>query len=278
MLRAVHPVLFRIGSYEVASYGVLLTLAFAAGIWVARRRAESRGIDGERILDVCMVILFSSILGARLLWVVTHLEEFVAPRGRWTDAFNPFRGGSYVGFAGLSVLGGVALATACALAYLAWKRMPVFASADLLAPSVALGEGITRIGCFLNGCCYGLPCTGWWCVRFPAGSPADVSYHGAAVHPTELYSSLAGFAFFALLSWLWRRRLFDGAVFAAFLALEGVERILLDLIRHQDDSVVWFDVGRTPFTANQGVSVAMLLAAALAFLLLRTRSARTARA
>jgi len=272
MLRAVHPVLFRIGSYEVASYGVLLTLAFAIGIWVARRRAIARGLDGERILDVCMVILFTSILGARLLWVFTHLDEFRAPKGVWSDAFNPFRGGGYVGFAGLSVLGGVVLATVSALAYLASKKMPVLESADVLAPSAALGEGITRIGCFLNGCCHGLPCDGWFCVRFPDGSPSNLAFHGATVHPTQLYASAAGFVFFVLLSLLLRKRPFAGAVFAAFLVLEGVERILLDTVRHQDASVVWFQIGGSPFTANQGVSVAMLLAGVAAWLVLRGRS------
>jgi phosphatidylglycerol---prolipoprotein diacylglyceryl transferase len=274
----VHPVLFRIGTYEVASYGVLLTLAFAVGIWVARRRADAHGLDGERILDVCMVILFTSILGARLLWVVTHRELFQAPQGSWLDAFNPFRGGGYVGFAGLSVLGGVVLATLSAFAYLAWKKMPIFETADVLAPSVALGEGITRIGCFLNGCCHGLPCEAWYCVRFPDGSPSNLAFHGATVHPTQLYSSAAGFLFFVLLSLLLRRRPFVGAVFAAFFVLEGVERILLDLVRHQDASVVWFDVGSTPFTANQAVSVAMVLAGVIAFVVLRPRRAASATA
>ena len=275
-----HPVLFRIGSYEVASYGVMLTLAFAAGIWLARRRAEARGLDGERILDVCMVILFTSILGARLLWVVTHRDLFSPPNGSWLDAFSPFRSGGYVGFAGLSVLGGVVLATLSAFAYLAWKKMPFFETADVLAPSAALGEGITRIGCFLNGCCHGLPCTGWYCVRFPDGSPSNVAFHGATVHPTQLYASAAGLLFFVLLSLLLRRRPFAGAVFAAFFVLEGVERILLDIVRYQDASVVWFDVGSTPFTANQGVSVAMVLVGVVAFFALRPRgtAGATARA
>lgn len=271
-----HPVLFHIGSYEVASYGLLLTLAFAAGIWIARRRAEARGLDGERVLDACMLILFTSILGARLLWVATHLDQFQAPNGAWTDAFNPFRAGGYVGFAGLSVLGGVVLATVSALAFFAWKRMPVFETADVLAPSVALGEGITRIGCFLNGCCHGLPWEGPFAVRFPEGSPSHLAFHGVTVHPTQLYASAAGFLFFAVLSWLLGRRLFPGAVFAAFFVLEGIERILLDLVRHQDASVVWFDVGSTPFTANQGVSVAMVVTGVVVFFVLRGRTATRA--
>ncbi len=270
-----HPILFRIGSYEVPSYGVALTIAFALGIWVARRRAAARGIDEERVLDVCMLILVTSILGARVLWIATHLDQFQPPNGSWTDALNPFRGGSYVGFAGLSVLGGVVLSTLSALIFMRWRGLPVLATADILAPSAALGEGITRIGCLLNGCCYGLPCSAWYCLRFPEGSAPDLSYHGQPVHPTELYSSAAGFGFFVLLSLLLRRSPFDGAVFGAFLVLEGIERLLLDLVRHQDPSVIWFRIGGSDFGANQGVSV-VILAAGIA--LLATLAARRPRA
>ncbi len=253
-----HPILFRIGSYEVPSYGVALTLAFAVGIWLARRRAAARGIDEESVIDVCMLILVTSIIGARLLWVATHTDQFQPPHGAWSEALNPFRGGSYVGFGGLSVLGGVVLATLSALAFMRWKGLPVLRTADVLAPSVALGQGITRIGCLLNGCCFGLPCDSWFCLRFPGGSPADVAFHDHALHATQLYSSAAGFAFFVVLSLLLRRHLFDGAVFGAFLVLVGVERLLLDLVRHQDPSVVWFQIGSTDFGANQGVSAALL--------------------
>ena len=273
-----HPILFQIGSYEVPSYGVALTLAFALGIWVARRRAAALGIDEDRVLDVCMLILVTSIIGARLLWVATHVDQFQPPHGAWSDALNPFRGGSYVGFAGLSVLGGAVLATFSALAFLRWRGMPVLKTADVLAPSVALGEGITRIGCLLNGCCFGLPCTAWYCLRFPGGAPADVAFHSEAVHATQLYSSAAGFGFFVLLSLLLRRPPFDGAVFGAFLVLEGIERLLLDLVRHQDPSVIWFQIGNSDFGANQAVSAVMLAAgvAVLATLAARRPRARAA--
>ena len=269
-----HPILFRIGSYEVPSYGVALTIAFALGIWVARRRAAARGIDEERVLDVCMLILVTSIVGARLLWVATHVDQFQPPNGSWADALNPFRGGSYVGFAGLSVLGGVVLSTISALAFLRWRGLPVLKTADVLAPSVALGEGITRIGCLLNGCCFGLPCTAWYCLRFPQGAPADMAFHDQLVHATQIYSSAAGFAFFVLLSLMLRRRLFDGAVFGAFLVLEGIERLLLDLVRHQDPSVVWFQIGGSDFGANQAVSAVILVVGIIVLAVLSARSPR----
>jgi len=227
-----HPILFRIGSYEVPAYGVALTIAFAVGIAIARRRARAVGIDEERVIDACLIALATSLVGARLLWVVTHLEVFRGPGGGWLQAMNPF-GGGRGGYTGLSMMGGVVLATVSSLAYLAWRGLPLLRTADLLAPSVLLGEGITRIGCFLNGCCYGHACTAWYCLPFPAGSGAHDAFGGEPVLPTQLLASALGIAGFFALSALWRARLRPGAVFFAFLAWVGATR---------DDALLPFSV------------------------------------
>ena len=272
------PVLFRLGSYEVASYGAALTLAFAVGIFVAHRRGVARGLDGERIVGVCMLILVASLLGSRLLWVVTHASRFRPPLGRWSDAFHLFQGADSGGGAGLSMLGGVVLATAVCLVTLARHGQPVWKVADVLAPSVALGEGITRIGCFLNGCCHGVVCTLPWGVRFPEGSAAAALFPGAAVHPTQLYASLLGFASFAFLVWLAGRRLFDGAVVLAFLLYTGVARIGLDFLRYTEEPVVAFRAAGAAITINQllGLALALVGAAGLAGAAVRAGRSRRA--
>jgi len=251
-----HPILFRIGSYEVPAYGVALTIAFAVGITIARRRARAVGLDEERVIDACLIALATSLLGARLLWVATHLDVFAGPGG-WWQALNPF-GAGRAGFAGLSVMGGVVLATISGSAYLAWRGLPLLRSTDAILPAAALGEGITRIGCFLNGCCYGRPCEGWYCVAFPPGSGAFASFGDLAVHPTQLYASLLGFAGFFALSALWRARLGDGVTSSAFLVWTGVQRISLDLLRHHDPGTIWLRVG------GIGVPSSSLLSAAVA--------------
>ena len=251
-----HPILFRVFGYEVTSYGVALMIAFAAGIEVARRRAIAAGLDEERVIDTCMIALVTSLLGARALWVVTHLELFRPPRGRWLDAVNPFHVGS-IGLAGLSVLGGVILATAGCLAYLRLRGMPVLRTADVVAPSFALGEGITRIGCFLNGCCFGVACELPWCMRFPAGSGAAQVFPGVAIHPTQLYASLLGFTTFALLSALLARRPAEGAVFFALLAAIGLGRLALEGVRYSEPSVIWLRLGAAPISSNQVISAAL---------------------
>jgi phosphatidylglycerol:prolipoprotein diacylglycerol transferase len=256
----VHPILFEIGGYPVAGYGTALLLAFVVGITVAVRRARAQGLDADGVLDATMLILVSSILGARLLWVVTHPAVFRPPQGTWLDAVNPFQGDGSFGVVGLSMLGGVVLALLCSVAFFAYRRLPVMPHVDVIMPSVLLGEGITRIGCFLNGCCHGLVCTAPWGVRFPEGSPAAVLFPGAAVHPTQLYASLLGFAGFALLVWLARRRPFPGAVFFTSIVLVAGYRIALDFVRYYESQVIAFRAAGVDITINQLISLGLVLA------------------
>jgi phosphatidylglycerol:prolipoprotein diacylglycerol transferase len=251
----VHPVLFEIGSFAVTSYGVALVLAFAVGIAIAARRAERVGIAPDRIVDVGILILFTSLVGSRLLWVLTH-REIVASQGGVLAAMLPWSGERY-GLVGLSMQGGVAFAIVTAFAYLRWRRVALLPACDAIAPSVSLGEGITRIGCFLNGCCHGLVCDLPWGVRFPASSPAHALFGDVAVHPTQLYASLGGFAIFAGLTAASRRPHAPGAILCAWLALFGLQRIVVDVFRYYEASVTLFHVGSVPFTVNTVVALAL---------------------
>ena len=270
---SMHPILFEIAGYPVAAYGMALLLAFVAGIAVATRRARAQGLNADRVLDCSMLILVSSILGARLLWVVTHPAVFRPPLGSWLDAVNPFQGPAGFGIVGLSMLGGVVLALLSAVAFLAYHRLPLLPYADVVIPSVTLGEGITRIGCFLNGCCHGLVCTAPWGVRFPDGSPAAVLFPGAAVHPTQLYASLLGFGSFVFLIWLARRRPPPGTIFFTALILVGGYRIVLDFFRYYESQVILFRAAGVDFNINQLIGLGLVLAGIAGIAVLRRRLA-----
>jgi phosphatidylglycerol:prolipoprotein diacylglycerol transferase len=258
ILAAVHPILFEIAGYGVASYGLALVLSFALGIGLAGRRAAARGLDEGRVIEVGIVALVSSLVGARLLWVVSHLDTFRGPGRSWLDALVLAAVGG-TGVVGLSIMGGVALAAVASAAYVRWVGMPLLRVADAVTPSLALGVGIGRIGCFLNGCCYGRVCELPWAVRFPEGSPAAALFAGRGVHPTQLYESLAGFVLFALLSWLWRRRLREGTVFFAALVGLAAVRLAIDTLRHHDASTVLFlMLGGSPFTTTSVLCVGMV--------------------
>jgi phosphatidylglycerol:prolipoprotein diacylglycerol transferase len=160
----VQPILFHIGSHGVPAYASALAVAFAAGILVAIRRARQQGLDPAVVIDVSTLIILTAIFGSRLIWVVSHPDLHRPPAGSWAEALNPFAEMGRGGLVGLSVTGGLPLAVAAALLFFAYRRLPVLVYADLLAPSVALGEAITRIGCFFNGCCHGLASALPWAV------------------------------------------------------------------------------------------------------------------
>jgi len=167
-----YPTLFRIGIFEIHAYGLLLALSFVIGIYWSAACAPKRGIAREAILDLALITVLSAILGSRILYVVTHVEEF---KGRWLDVINPVQSDGTFGIGGLSMLGGVMLVLASMVIFCKVRKLNFVRLAETLAPSFALGEGLTRMGCFLNGCCFGKACSLPWAVVFPLSSPAGAT-------------------------------------------------------------------------------------------------------
>jgi phosphatidylglycerol:prolipoprotein diacylglycerol transferase len=215
-----HPRLFGF----VKSYGVMLDLAFLAGIWLSVRRGKRRGLSSEAIISICFGILVAALVGSRAYYVLTHLDR----QDPWYQIFFFWDGG-------LTFYGGILLAIATSW-YMARRRgIPFLQLADVMAPAIALGLGIARIGCFLSGCCFGLPTGAPWGVCFPAGSPAALHLGGVPIHPTQLYSSAAGFAIFGSLLLLERFRSGPrGVTFARFLVLYGAARFVIEIWRYKD--------------------------------------------
>ncbi|MFN2127406.1 MAG: prolipoprotein diacylglyceryl transferase, partial [Anaerolineales bacterium] len=143
-----HPELFLIDPFAVHSYGVMLAISFIVGIYVAVKNAEKRGIKGEEIVNLGFIIIIASIIGARLFYVLFHMNEF---RGRWLYAFWPVQEDGTIGLGGLILLGGFILAFVSAVVYMWYKKLNFWKIADSMVPAIALGVFFTRIGCYLNG-------------------------------------------------------------------------------------------------------------------------------
>jgi len=169
------PALLEPQGLPIRGYGVMLLLAVVAAVGLAIWRGSHRGFDSDFILSLAFWAFVSGIIGARLFYVVEYWSHIrvQAPSGQvdWLrtaiNVFNVTRGGLVVYG---SVIGGIA----GTLVFLRWWRVPVWATLDLMAPSFMLGLAIGRLGCFLNGCCFGGVCELPWAVRFPAGSLAHV--------------------------------------------------------------------------------------------------------
>jgi phosphatidylglycerol:prolipoprotein diacylglycerol transferase len=262
-----HPVLLRFGRFVISSYGLLLALSFMIGIFWSMHRAKKRGIDQNLVMDLALIIVFCAIVGSRLMYVVTHLDEF---RGRWLDTFNPFQSSGQIGLAGLTMLGGVVLSLIALVIFCRVKKLSMLRLADILAPAFGLGIFFTRIGCFLTGCCYGKACELPWAVRFPLSSPAgsDPELQGLMLHPTQLYSALYGLGIMGLLVWLDRKPRPDGSLMAAFFMLYGLCRFFIDFVRAYEASVkvVLFGYG---ITFNQVISFLMFVAGLVIWFVVR---------
>lgn len=227
-----HPIAFQLGSFVVHWYGVMIALAFLAGLWTATRRARRVNIPGERIADLVFWIMIAGMIGARTVYVTTYWSEFA--RQPFTEIFMIQHGG-------LVYYGSVIGAAIAYFIYIRWKRLPGWKIADIIAPSIALGNAFGRIGCLLNGCCYGRVCQLPWAVRFPNQSAAWLQQFqqglvgqndpSLPVHPTELYDASLNFLLYFGLAWLFRHKKFDGQVFVTYLIGYGLLRFTVEFFR-----------------------------------------------
>jgi phosphatidylglycerol---prolipoprotein diacylglyceryl transferase len=231
----VHPILFHLGSFPVHSYGVMIALAFLLGLWTATLRARREKISAEAIGDVTLWIMIGAILGARVVYVTTY----------WKDEFagQPLSEIFAIWHGGLVFYGGLIGAIIAGAIYLRWKKLPLWKIADVLAPSIALGSVFGRTGCLLNGCCYGRASDLPWAISFPAGNPLNPPTY--PVHPTEIYDALLNLGLYFFLAWLFRRKKFDGQIFATYLLCYAVTRSFVEYFRG-DYTDLHYHFGLTP--------------------------------
>lgn len=207
-----HPVLASFGPITIYSYGFMISLGFIAGIALAYRLAKSAGISPDRVVDVSLTAIVFSIIGARVFYVIFFWRELKSP----AEAFMLWQGG-------LVFYGGVIFAVLGILLAARIFKLNPLDLLDIASPVTALGYAIGRIGCFLNGCCYGVECSLPWAVRFPGVEGLR--------HPTQLYESMAGLLMFGLFLFLFRRRRFPGEVFSAALFTYSLYRFFMEFIR-----------------------------------------------
>lgn len=235
-----HPEFFG----TIKSFGLMLAISFGLGMWLSVRRGRRYNIKSEDILDIIFGILISSIIGVRLAYVMTHLGSFHP----WYRAFFIWDGG-------LTLYGGI-LAAFLAIYMMSRRRgIPYLVSVDILAPTVMLGLGITRIGCFLAGCCFGKPTDCSCAVTFPIDAPATRLFGAVGVHPAQLYSSGGGFLMFGLLLLAERYSKTRGATFARFLLMYGLARFLVDFSRYYEPEQLM----ALGWSNNQWISVGMMV-------------------
>lgn len=229
-----HPYLIQLGSFPIGTYGLLLALGFFAGTAVAKRQARLDGIEGEVIPDLAITLLLAGILGAKLVLI---LVETIQGRMTFGEIFSlaTLRAGGHIH-------GGIILGAAAFF----WKvrpatGLPVPKVGDALAPGVALGQAIGRLGCFSAGCCFGTTCDLPWAVTFtnPDASLLSGTPLHTPLHPVQLYTFAANLAVMGALLLARRRRRFPGQVLALYFGLEGLQRLVVETWRGDLDRGFW---------------------------------------
>jgi len=253
-----HPIIIQIGPLSVYSYGLMVALGFAVAILLSRLEAPRFNIDKDKLIDFGIVILVGGLMGARLFFVVMNFKYYIANP---IQILNLTKGG-------LVWYGGFLTGILVGVVFVKKNGINFWDGADLLAPFIALAQSIGRIGCFLNGCCWG--------IIAPRDYKLGVIFPHESVlrHPTQIYESVILLILFLILRKWQKLRHFKGEIFIAYTMLYSLSRFMLEFFRADNPKIL---IG---FTIGQLISVAILLAClgilVFKFLLWKKKSSRSA--
>lgn len=246
-----YPVLFDLGPLTIHTYGVFVALGFFAGIAVTVRLAGNEGIAPGLIMDMGFVILIAALAGSRAMYVIMNFSFYMKNP---VEIFRFWEGG-------LVFSGGLVASAGVMVWYVRRRDLSLWKTGDVWAPGVAAGQAVGRIGCLMAGCCYGRPAPDLpWAVTFT--DAASLAPTGIPLHPTQLYSTLSGFAISGILFAIFAGKKYDGQVLLWFVILHSTARLLIERFRWDDRGLV---LGSS-MTLTQLVTL-LMLSTAVAFLL-----------
>ncbi len=225
-----YRVLFRIGPVPIHSYGTLLMIGFLAAIFLSRREARRLGLSPDVPLDLGLWVLVVSLVFARGVYAALDWDYFA---DNPLDIVRVWREG------GLSFHGGLLGGLLAGLAFARRRRLSFWLLADMAAPGLALGYSIARLGCLLNGCCYGVTTDLPWGMRFLIWPDSDIRTDPS--HPTQIYSALGSLAILAVLLCVRGRLKAQGQLFLLYLLLYAPMRAAVEVLRKGVTARVLFD-------------------------------------
>ena len=252
IIAPVYPTLVKFGNFEITTFGLMMFLAFVAAGWILTRQFRRYGLSDDLASSIVMAAAIGGIVGAKVYYAILYHS--------WAELFSR---------AGLVWYGGMIGGTLACTFVIVRSRADFLTAADAMAPAMAIGYALGRIGCFLVGDDYGAPTNGWWGIAFPKGSPPTTAFSlrefgvrvnqsipddaVLKVHPTQIYESLSAFVMFLILMRVESRPHRKGTALALMLVLLGIERFLVEIVRAKDDRFLG------PFTVAQLISVIIVI-------------------
>ena len=253
------PILFTVPGlgYQVHAFSLLLVLGAASGVFLTAWRAKRVGIHPDVVYELAVWVLGGGFVGARIYYLIQHPDAVHSV----FDIFKVWQGG--IVFYGC-IMGGLV----GTWIYHARHPFPFWPMADAVAPALAIGVLLGRLGCFLNGCCFGAVCDPHsipWAVTFPAlslpwlrhvdaGWLSPAATHSLPIHPKQLYGALAGLILLVATTLFYRHRRRDGEVMALVMVGYPITRFLMEFAR--GDATGW----HLGLTISQYISLGLCVA------------------
>ncbi len=246
-----YPELFHLGSFALPTYGFLMATGFLSALFLLRKRAPRFGLSPDDAADLGVWVLLAGLVGAKLLLLIVEWKRFNLLEGR--SLLELLRSGGVF-------YGGLIGAIVAAVVFLRIRRLDFWAVADAVAPSIALGQAIGRLGCFAAGCCWGKECHLPWAITFtnPIAEQNVGVPLGVPLHPTQLYEAIGTLLLFGLLL-LFEKRRFSGETFARYVIGYALLRGAIELFRGDPRGEVFGLMSTSQFIALCGLLVGVAI-------------------
>ena len=242
------PKLISYGDYFLPTYGVLVALAFLAGLSLTGRLARKAGYNQETVTNLAIYCALSGLAGAKLLMFAFDWRYYWQKPSEMFSLATLQAAGVYQG--------GLVLAVVFAWFYLRRHNLPFFGVADAFAPGVAHGHALGRLGCFAAGCCWGSRCDRPWAVTFtnPEAEKLVGVPLGVPLHPSQLYESFAEFLLSYFLYRQFLKKHGQGEIIGLYLILYSLIRFFVEFVRNHEQSLPF----GLPFSITQWIAAGTL--------------------
>jgi phosphatidylglycerol:prolipoprotein diacylglycerol transferase len=222
-----HPDLFSIGKITIHSYGLMMAIGIISAILITSYRAKKRGMDHEAIIDIAIYGVIGGLIGAKLLYFIAEAPYIFKNPKVIKDMLT----------SGFVVYGAIIGGVGAAYIYCRIKKLNFIKYFDLTVPSIALAQGLGRLGCFFAGCCYGKETSSPLGIIFKNSpyAPNDIK-----LHPTQIYSSIGDFIIAGILFYFARKERKNGQVAGLYMILYSIGRFLIEFLRDDPRGNIFF--------------------------------------